>query len=374
MNTKVLVKANEESTKKRVLELDGLRGIAVLLIVFWHYVFSLIHDPMPDTFLSYAKIVGKYTWTAVDLFFVLSGFLIGTICIKNCKARNFLKIFFIKRGLRIIPPYTLLLISYFVAKNCLIDPQWSWLLQSTINDLWFFSPFQNVPMFLQNTYGCGWLSITWTLSIEEQFYFLAPFAFIWMRRAQVILLSISLVFVSIFIRNYFYDTNILLTLPARFDGMCTGILIAYLLSVDKIKSTLTLHPIWVGLLAFLFLLNTSLLSFRGDFGSVSPTWFAIGFGICIIFCVAHSNKWFLAPLRSSILVFFGRISFTLYLFHQAVNGLVFGYFLQGVPAFETKEHYFLACLSFAITTLYSAILFSIMERPCLNYSNSLRFQ
>jgi peptidoglycan/LPS O-acetylase OafA/YrhL len=374
VNTITPTEVNKEIARNRVRELDGLRGIAVLLIVFWHYVFSLIHNPAPDTFLSYAKIVGRYTWTAVDLFFVLSGFLIGTICIKKCQSKNFLKIFFAKRCLRILPPYTLLLISYFVAKYCLVEPHWAWLLQSTISDFWFFSPFQNIPMFLQNTYGCGWLSITWTLSIEEQFYLLAPFAFLWMRPVQVILLSISLIFLSIFIRNYFYDTNILLTLPARFDGMCTGILIAYFLSEDKIRLTLSLQPIWLGFLAFLFLLNTFLLSFRADFGSVSPTWFAVGFGICIIYCVVQSDKWFLGPLRSRILVFFGRISFTMYLFHQAVNGIVFGFFTNGMPAFETKEHYLLASFSFAITTLFSATIFLILERPLLRYSNSLRFQ
>lgn len=97
-----------DTTGSRLTELDGLRGVAVLMVLVWHFVGALINVDMG----GWAKgtyrvfILGR---TGVDLFFVLSGFLITRIFLsKTSSGVRFLSVFYIKRVLRIFPPYLLL--------------------------------------------------------------------------------------------------------------------------------------------------------------------------------------------------------------------------------------------------------------------------
>src|SRR5215212_4562930 len=87
-----------------IKELDGLRGIAILLIIVWHYFVSLVpRELMGEDLWNQLAI----TWSGVDLFFVLSGFLIGRILLFNKDSKNYFKTFYIRRSLRILPLYYL---------------------------------------------------------------------------------------------------------------------------------------------------------------------------------------------------------------------------------------------------------------------------
>src|SRR5579872_1000212 len=74
-------------SSSKIPQLDGLRGIAIFLVLIWHFVaFSLI--PEPGSIAAYAMDILRLSWSGVDLFFVLSGFLIGGILIDNRLAKN----------------------------------------------------------------------------------------------------------------------------------------------------------------------------------------------------------------------------------------------------------------------------------------------
>src|SRR5258707_12029830 len=97
----------------RILELDGLRGLAILLVILCHYVGNPNHAPLgfwPHRFLS-AFAVG---WSGVDLFFVLSGFLIGGILLDARHSANYFQVFYIRRVCRIFPLYCLVLFVFLV--------------------------------------------------------------------------------------------------------------------------------------------------------------------------------------------------------------------------------------------------------------------
>jgi peptidoglycan/LPS O-acetylase OafA/YrhL len=88
---------------RRVPELDGIRGLAILLVIFWHYV-SAPGALMPnDTLGGILFRVGALTWSGVDLFFVLSGFLIGGILIDAKASPSYFKTFYVRRTFRILP-------------------------------------------------------------------------------------------------------------------------------------------------------------------------------------------------------------------------------------------------------------------------------
>lgn len=97
--------AGADGKMKRVPALDGLRGLAILSVLIWHY--SHFYEPPAGSFGAFALSFFKTTWSGVDLFFVLSGFLIGGILIDNRTAGNLWKVFYIRRTLRIFPLYFL---------------------------------------------------------------------------------------------------------------------------------------------------------------------------------------------------------------------------------------------------------------------------
>ncbi len=88
----------------RVLELDGLRGLAILLVVIWHY-FALPYTPEAKTILGYVHVLTRMTWSGVDLFFVLSGYLISTNLLATRERPTYFRTFYTRRCARILPLY-----------------------------------------------------------------------------------------------------------------------------------------------------------------------------------------------------------------------------------------------------------------------------
>jgi peptidoglycan/LPS O-acetylase OafA/YrhL len=103
----------------RLPELDGLRGCAILLVVIWHYV-SQPANPAPGTVLALLVQPFKIAWSGVDLFFVLSGFLIGGILLDHRSSPRYFKTFYIRRICRIFPLY-----YFWIALYLLIPRFWA---------------------------------------------------------------------------------------------------------------------------------------------------------------------------------------------------------------------------------------------------------
>ena len=105
---------------ERKLELDGVRGLAILLVLIWHYVNREV-DPNANIVLVYLKLAANVTWSGVDLFFVLSGFLIGGILLDHRTCSNYFRVFYIRRVCRIFPLYFVLIFLFFtLSRNFVI--------------------------------------------------------------------------------------------------------------------------------------------------------------------------------------------------------------------------------------------------------------
>src|SRR5579862_3633575 len=160
---------------ERIPQLDGLRGLAILLVILCHYVGNADHVRLgywPHRFLL-AFTAG---WSGVDLFFVLSGFLIGGILLDARQAPHFFRAFYMRRVHRILPIYYIWTLLFGVI---------------VLAALWFApgrypvapSDLAQVPLhlfFLQNiwigmpAFAWIWFVVTWSLAVEEQFYILMP--------------------------------------------------------------------------------------------------------------------------------------------------------------------------------------------------------
>lgn len=213
--------------------LDGVRGLAVLLVMLFHLThYGLARGPF-EVALTILPSVG---WSGVDLFFVLSGYLITGILLESRQSTSYYQSFYARRVLRIFPLYYTMLVLFLI-----VVPRLGFF--ASVHDLW--SP--NVPhegvwywLFLSN-FRAAWLgawdhqvlSITWSLAIEEHFYLIWPFVvrhlderrLLWICGATIagsLALRVALVALG-------YSERAVYTLtPCRLDPLATGAAIAIL--------------------------------------------------------------------------------------------------------------------------------------------------
>jgi len=200
---------------RRIPELDGIRGLAILLVLVWHY----FNVPMPFAFVHRAILM---TWSGVDLFFVLSGFLIGGILIDARGSENYFKTFYVRRAFRILPSYFLLLliVARIMGKHA----------YQIIPYVFFL---QNFLMARTHSWGFEELNATWSLAVEEQFYLTLPLL-IWIARPKSlwkIIAGLALavpIFRSALCALFYpnFEMGAYVLLPCRAESLLLGVLIA----------------------------------------------------------------------------------------------------------------------------------------------------
>jgi peptidoglycan/LPS O-acetylase OafA/YrhL len=152
----------------RVPELDGLREIAILLVLVGHY-FSVPGIGAVSLLNGYWFRLG---WAGVDLFLVLSGFLIGGILLEVRNSPRYFRTFYARRFFRIIPLYYAWILLYMVLAafgRTFLAMQIGSVQKIDISILAHFLFLQNVHEFLKSTVSFWWLSSTWSLAVEEHF-------------------------------------------------------------------------------------------------------------------------------------------------------------------------------------------------------------
>lgn len=161
---------------RRIPELDGVRGLAILMVLFWHYVaLGVPIDPQSPVYrvIYYFRL----TWSGVDLFFVLSGFLIGGILIDARHSSRFFSTFYLRRAARILPLYLFLLLTYqgtILLADRIQNPEFK-ILIADHGPSWVYWIFvQNIWSTLTNRWSSLCVSVTWSLAVEEQFYLTLP--------------------------------------------------------------------------------------------------------------------------------------------------------------------------------------------------------
>ena len=149
---------------RHIDSLDGLRGIAILLVFLVHYLPRRAH--------TLSALVANFGWTGVDLFLVLSGFLITGILYDSIEAKNFFKVFYMRRALRLFPLYFAAVMTILLVTHGLRG-------QRTWGELPFFVYGANImnAISLDTAVFRPYLVCThfWSLALEEQFYSVWPF-------------------------------------------------------------------------------------------------------------------------------------------------------------------------------------------------------
>ena len=320
--------------------LDGLRGLAILLVVVYHN-FGFIN-------------VFFFGWLGVDLFFVLSGFLITDILLNTVGKKGYLKNFYIRRALRIFPLYYLCLILFlFIIPR--LTPQFD-VTYYTDNQVWLWTYLQNWLYIFKNPDQTNTLNHLWSLAVEEQFYLLWPLVILLIRKPKYLLVFISLLLVAvlglrlwIWMNQVEYLAYFNLYTFTRIDGICIGCMVALLLRIDKdfLKKYTGVIVLFFAALNFAFFFINRKYHFAFPYLALAGyTTFAMMFGLLVNEAVTGKMKQINLLFNIPILKFFGKISYGFYIFHWPVYLLLSPYLFSWMSKFTSG-----GLLKFAVSVI-----------------------
>jgi peptidoglycan/LPS O-acetylase OafA/YrhL len=280
---------------RHIPALDGIRGLAIVLVLGVH-LFVANRDTGSRVFDTISAILGS-GYVGVNLFFVLSGFLITGILLDTVDAPAFFKTFYARRTLRIFPLYygVLLLLALLTRPMGLHWGGWAPFLFTYTSNLWFWRAHQLIPLSPFN------INQFWSLQVEEQFYLVWPFLVYWLREpAKLIRVALAGCSVIFLLRLGIVLTgphpNVYLPYSPTFscaDNLLFGCCLCALLRTKAREKALRLAPavFWLGSAAVIAM-------------ALRPR--------------SRTQTWFGNP----VLTFFGRYSYGLYVFHYSIAAMI----------------------------------------------------
>jgi peptidoglycan/LPS O-acetylase OafA/YrhL len=343
-------------TNGRIVELDGLRGFAALSVVFAHYIGEAAGG------LHHLQI----GWLGVNTFFVLSGFLIGGIILDQSHEAGFFRSFYFRRVTRIFPIYFLVFLSVIFLAYLTRGHAWSDQPFSAAVYATFTTNFAHVFQGL----GSVWLRPTWTLAVEEQFYFLLPLLIVFTPKRYLLPVLAGLWLMALFCRVLLMHINPTAAwelLPCRMDLLLAGVALAIIVRrYDLSKYLLPLRLNWAMCIVVMDVLALAgrdklLLIVMGSASSV---------GIASFMLAAFYGAPEARYVRARWLSWFGQISYCLYLVHQPVNGLMHGLLLNESARVATLPGIAVTGLSFGISVAIAAGSWRWLEKPILTWASA----
>ena len=334
---------------KKIPQLDSVRGLAVLLV--------LLHNTnqSPSRYLHWISDRG---WMGVDLFFVLSGFLITGILLDAKKSEGYFKNFYARRCLRIWPLYYALLLFMFVVVPVLRPAEGHAVFEPRSSPWWAF------PIFLQNfllpipTQATGALGVTWSLAVEEQFYLVWPLVVRFFNESQLKKIAITVICVSPVLRFFLslHHVNIYSNTFCRLDGLMAGALLALVVRSISFSPTKFLTRAWIILLVSAPIALAIDTAFHAQWIVFTFTAFAsVSFVYLALF---STQKWLQSILTTRFLVYTGTISYGIYLLEKIP--------LDAARGLHLDKHQLLALpITAAVTYFMASVSWNVLERPFL---------
>ncbi len=320
--------ASSDSPRKRlsyVPHLDGLRGIAILLVMAFHFTQGV---RLQNPFTGAAVDMASGLFIGVDVFFVISGFLITRILLATNLTKRAYLVFTMRRVLRIFPPYWF----YLIACLALLPALRQYSARDYLNDhwLWFFTYTNNIRIALEG-WPASYLSHLWSLAIEEQFYLIWPIVLVllaffrsWLPFLVLAVLGPPLA------RFILAETGanplaLYVLLPTRLDPLAIGALIAFCESRGLMRhchKAMKLLAIPAGIFMVVYLVERSLsgVSVFSMPARVAGQHFATGLLSGVLITAGITRAGVVKDLFTRTwIVKVGKVSYSLYLWHFAVN-------------------------------------------------------
>jgi len=318
---------------RHIPALDGLRGVAILSLL----LFKSIEGLAPVTWSGKAvQQVFGCGWMGVDLFFVLSGFLISGILLDSKDAPHYFRNFYARRTLRVFPLYYAVLLVTFGACVFLVSPQDLGAERIVHNQGWLWTYTTNIAFLVKRSvfFDSGWLRFNhfWSLAIEEQFYLFWPLLiYLLPRRSPAIACGLLIVgALSLRIGLYFAHQRpgaMFYPTPCRLDSLAMGALIAI-----AVRSGRGLAQ-WISAAKRAALVSGAILLavwiWRGKLDVNDVTTLTFGFTVVAVFAASiltlaldrsKPNRW-AGWLEHRLLRIAGKYSYGMYVLHMLVIGV-----------------------------------------------------
>ena len=306
--------------------------------------------------------------------------------IYNRHAPNLFKAFWARRAARILPVAWLLVLTYAVALaiRATFDlPAWDvWLLAKPQPPILSYATFtQNFFIAANGVEQPRWTGITWSLAIEEQFYVLFPFVVYFLRRRFLYLLIACGVAIAIALRapleawygNWYAPYIMLVT---RMDALLLGVLVALIVRDDRLLAMARrlryVLDVVIVMIVYAIATHHPITAFwpftdgpvtKGPFPPLKHTILALMFALVILRIFLYDGGLFRAALRSRVLGWFGLISYALYMYHQAVNGMLHAYFFGDQPKVELMAQFGVAVAVMLTAVALAYLSFLWLETP-----------
>lgn len=356
------------NSRQKFYGLDNLRAFAIIMVILFHYPRWFEHP-------AWFPEVLKFGWTGVDLFFVLSGFLIASqLLAQIIKEGSFsMKEFYIKRFFRIIPIYYFVLALYFIfpvlSGDQLLPPLWK-----------FLTFTQNFGANFDTHRAFG---VVWSLCVEEHFYLVLPITLLlllkkgWFKKAGMLLLILFILgflirlycWYEIYIpqsngieNRFLWVQTIYYPTYCRLDGLLVGVTIAGLYNyLPLFFSRISKYSNGIIAVGFLiltvsyFVCENGLSFNRSIFGFPLVS---VGFGCLVLGAIIPTS--FLYQWKSKMLTKIAELSYALYLVHMGVILLTQKIFFDFGIA---KDSNLTFVLSVIFSVLIALILHYSIEKP-----------
>ncbi|MBK9060589.1 MAG: acyltransferase [Flavobacteriales bacterium] len=344
--------------------LDGVRGIAALLVMVFHFFHGF--NPVEGA----APIINKLSYfgqTGVDLFFVLSGFLITRILIHTKAQEGYFKNFYVRRTLRIFPLYYLFLIlTYYVLPHFIpVQPA---TLHQQLPYLTYLQDF--AITFNWNTVGPGHF---WSLAVEEHYYLFWPLAVLFLSRKGLLKLILGIVLFALLLRAYMFchGYEVFYFTFTRFDALAIGSALALLELRNAFQPA---NFKWFFLLIVAVAIPTALIwtSFSGagalyvqvfKYLFVSLIYFAL-IGAVLSLRSGHPVN---AVLKTRFFSYTGKVSYGLYVYHPIIYFICSRYIDTGSIPLNIG-------IRFLLTYVVAALSYHLIEERFLKLKKFFAFE
>ncbi len=333
--------------------LDILRGLAVILVLFRH------------SGLNNSNIVKYFGWLGVDLFFVLSGYLISNILFIEYKKNHSIRVkrFLIRRGFKIFPSFYFYMFATVIFYLITGSSEFRW--QQFVSEL-----------FYVQSYSPGIWVHTWSLAVEEQFYLIFSITILLLSRKKILKKRGAVIGSLIFLLVLSFSMRFIATYPHRLDdhyffmkthlradGILFGILLSYLLNFTRFFSGLQKRKLILSSLGILLILPGFYYGGGSFFmNTAGLTLVNLGFALLVLLSLNmddylsnHSS----VLLKSSVkaIGFIGINSYSIYLWHLNAKDIVYAVF-----SYNTV---FMTFLYLLLALALGIIMYNVIEKPLL---------
>jgi peptidoglycan/LPS O-acetylase OafA/YrhL len=354
--------------------LDGIRALAILLVI--PHNLDLLRPPVPR--IDYPAVIVLHAgWIGVQLFFVLSGFLISGNLLDTRGSGNYFSAFFGRRALRIMPIYYSVLFLAFVITPLLGAVPTG--MQATLhNEIWLWTFLSNwTAPYGGDVHGFGHF---WSLAVEEQFYLVWPFIVFFCTPAVLLRVCVGVAFVALAARYvlvalHFPSEALYMFTVCRMDALALGAAAAALVRIPSALALLQRSVKVIAWVAVLTLLATAvgtrgLAMYDVSTQTVGYTILSTAFALILLLAALPSTglvRSFMNVLACPPLRLIGRYSYGMYIFHMPLHtflGVALLHRITGEHVTPTDTLIYIAIMIVATFGL-AALSYELFERRFL---------